>query len=59
MSRFQLQLIRWSSLVLSTACVVAGWAHPHRGIGLVLFFGMLILGAPGALITLHLYDNRR
>lgn len=60
MSRFRLQVIRWVSGALAGACVVTVLvAHPRGGAAVALLFGMLILGAPGALITLHLYDTRR
>jgi hypothetical protein len=58
LSRNQLQLIRWTSGGLAAAIIVSSWLLDIRGGWAVLwFFGFLLVGAPGALITLHLMEQ--
>jgi hypothetical protein len=59
LSRNQLQFIRWTSGVLALAILASSWFWDARGGWAVLcFFGFLVIGTPGALITLHLMDSK-
>ena len=57
LSRGQLQLVRWTSAALSMAIVLSAliW-KPDGGLAVLAFFGFMIIGAPAALITLHLME---
>ncbi|MEO7654459.1 MAG: hypothetical protein ABIS23_02105 [Sphingomicrobium sp.] len=55
LSRNRLQLIRWTSAALSFAILVSSLLWDiSEGWAVLLFFGFLVIGAPAALITLHL-----
>ena len=59
LSRRELQAIRWTSAALALALVSLSWFWKlEGGWGVLWFFGFLIVGAPGALITLHLMDKK-
>ena len=59
LSRNQLQLVRWTSATLFFAIVVSAMTwKPTGGWGLLAFFGFLIVGAPAALINLHLMEMK-
>jgi len=59
MSRPQLEAIRWTLAVLSLGCIVAGWVfQPRGGAALALFFLFFVLGAPDAMLTLHLRPSK-
>jgi hypothetical protein len=59
LSRHQLQLIRWTSATLCGAIVVSSWfLDIHGGWAALWFFSFLLVGAPAALITLHLMDTK-
>lgn len=56
--RSQLQLIRWTSALLSGAIVLNTMvSKPEGGWAVLSFFGAMIVGAPAALLTLHLMEQ--
>ena len=58
-SRNQLQLVRWTSGVLAAAIIASSWVWDIQGGWAVLwFFSFFLVGLPGALITLHLMEEK-
>jgi hypothetical protein len=56
----KLQVARWTSAILALAVwVICHILKPEGGWAVLGFFGFLIFGAPGALLTLHLIELKK
>ena len=58
MTTRKLELIRWGSFAICVLIILAELWNPtlrKGGLGLLLFFTVLVVGFPAAMISLHLH----